>query len=334
MTRCLVSGIGGFVGCHVMAHILHNTDWEIIGIDSFRHKGKTDRVAQEIEARPHWRSRVTILTHDLLAPISEQLDRRIGKIDYVLNIASESHVDRSIDDPRPFIENNVALMLTMLEWLRQHPEVEALIQCSTDETFGPAYETDHPESDPHRPSNPYSASKAAQEDICYAYWRTYNLPIMITNCMNMFGSFQDAEKFIPKIVRNILGDEPTTVHVSPGGVPGSRYYLHARNLADGMLFLLKNRVPVRYPADNLDRFNIVGSDEVNNIQMVEIISSMLGRGAKTEQVDYHTSRPGHDLRYGLDGTKMRELGWQLPISFEQSLRETVMWYVANPGWLQ
>ncbi len=334
MTRVLVTGIGGFVGTHLIAHIMKNTDWHVVGIDSFRHKGKTDRLADLLETYPEYRKRLTVEVHDLRAPVSPQLNDRIGAIDYVFSIASESHVDRSISEPREFIENNVSLMLTLLEWLRNHGEVKAFLQCSTDEVYGPAYDNDHPEGEPHRPSNPYSASKSAQEQICYAYWRTYGLPIMITNCMNMYGSLQDTEKYIPKIIKAIQEGKPVTAHVSPEGKPGSRYYLHVRNLCDAMLYLIQHHKPVLYPANDIDRYNIVSQDEVDNIQLANKVAAVIGKPVTIKQVDFHQSRPGHDLRYGLDGSKMRELGWKMPVSFDESLETTTKWYLEHPEWLR
>lgn len=357
--RVLLTGAGGFVGAHMLAHLMKNTNWEVVIIDSFRHHGKTDRLRDLLDTHPEYKERMTVLAHDLTVPISDTLDHSIGHIDYVLSIASESHVDRSISDPRPFIENNVSLMLTLLEWLRTRPEIKKFIQISTDEVYGPTEDgyvpckekkvcvdgnpknhkhlqpIDHAEGEPHRPSNPYSASKSAQEQICYSYWRTYNLPIVITNTMNMYGELQDTEKFVPKIIKAIIEDKPINVHVSPEGVPGSRYYLHARNQCDALLFLLNNHTPTRYPARDMDRFNVVSEDEIDNMQMVEIISGFMFKKANVVKQNFHESRPGHDLRYGLDGTKLKELGWTPPISFHDSLKSTVEWYLReeNKGWL-
>jgi dTDP-glucose 4,6-dehydratase len=332
--RALVTGIGGFVSGHLLAHIMKNTDWEVIGIDSFRHKGKTDRVNELLDTYPEYRKRLTIITHDLLAPISDQMNKSFGHLDYIFNIASESHVDRSISDPRPFIENNVSLMLTMLEFLRTRPEVETFIQCSTDEVYGPADERDHPEGEAHRPSNPYAASKSAQEQICYSYWRTYGLPIVITNTMNMIGQLQDTEKYTPKIIKAILNGDNVYAHVSPEGVPGSRYYLHARNMCDAMLFLVQNHTPALYPADDIDRFNIVSDDEIDNVTLPKWIAEIMGKDVKLKTQDFHQSRPGHDLRYGLDGGKLKALGWSPPISFKDGLETTVKWYLDHPDWLK
>lgn len=334
--RVLLTGAGGFVGAHMLAHLMKNTDWHVVIIDSFRHHGKTDRIRDLLETYPHYRERMTVISHDLTVPISEQLDDTIGHIDYVLSIASESHVDRSISHPRPFIENNVGLILTLLEWLRTRPEIKKFVHISTDEVYGPAYEHDHKEGEPHRPSNPYSASKSAQEQICYSYWRTYNLPIIITNTMNMIGQLQDTEKFVPKIIKATQEDGEINVHVSPEGIPGSRYYLHARNQCDALLYLLNNRNPTLYPAQDIDRFNIVSDIEVDNLRMVELVSDIIGKKPRIKLQNFHESRPGHDLRYGLDGNKMKELGWTPPVRFEEGLKTTVEWYLEdkNRSWLK
>lgn len=332
--KVLVTGASGFVGTHMLAHLLANTDWEVIGVDSFRHKGKSDRIRDLFTAHPDYKKRLKIIMCDLRAPISEQTDYEFGKVDYVLNIASESHVDRSISHPREFIENNSGLMLTMLEWLRKHPEVKSFIQTSTDEVFGPAETVDHPEGDPHKPSNPYAASKAAQEDLCYAYWRTYKLPIIITNTMNMIGSLQETEKYLPKIIKYIKEEKTIPVHSSSEGIPGSRYYLHVRNQCDAQLFLLKNQKPTLYPADDIDRFNIVSDDEIDNLDMLERVAKAMDvSDYNYELVDFHSERPGHDRRYGLDGNKMKKLGWKPPVPISQSLPETVRWYLDRPEWL-
>lgn len=326
----LVTGVGGFMGSHVLRHILQTTDWNVVGMDSFRHRGKTDRVSQQLEGMDS--TRYTQIRHDLTVPFSEQMKEKLSSVNYVLSIASESHVDRSITEPRPFVENNVALILTLLEWMREGSNVEKFIHISTDEVYGPAYDHNHKEGEPHRPSNPYSASKAAQEAVVYSYWRTYNLPLVITNTMNIIGEMQDTEKFIPMTIKKILAGEEVTVHVSPEGVPGSRYYLHARNQADALVYLLQNHTPTRYPATDIDRFNVVGEKEVNNLEMVELISEILGKPANVKEVDFHSSRPGHDLRYGLDGAKMESIGWKAPLSFYDSLKSTIEWTLNHKEW--
>lgn len=368
MKKVLLTGGGGFIGGHTFAHIMHNTDWHVTILDSFRHKGKTDRITEMLESHPDWRKRLTVITHDLKAPFSKQLIERIGPINYIINMASESHVDRSITDPRDFIENNVHLTLSMLEYARvlagqlQSP-LEKFIQISTDEVYGPAgeswqecrepvcpddakplgerdhkhlYSHNHKEGEPHKPSNPYSASKAAQEDICYAYWRTYDLPIVITNTMNIIGEMQDPEKFLPMLIKGIKIGRKVTIHANADGSKiGSRYYLHARNQADALLFLLKNVEFPRYADGNdIGRFNVVGEYEISNLELAQKVADILGKELRYELVDFHSSRPGHDLRYALDGSKMAALGWKAPLSFDESLKNTVEWTIAHPEWLK
>lgn len=336
METVLLTGGGGFIGAHTFAHIMHNTDWDIVIVDSFRHKGKSDRIAEMLESHPDWRARLTVITHDLKAPFSEQTIERIGKIDYVINMASESHVDRSITDPRDFIENNVHLTLTMLEYIRKNP-VKKFIQISTDEVYGPAPDGhNHKEGEPHRPSNPYSASKAAQEAIAYSYWRTYDLPICITNTMNIIGEMQDPEKYLPMIIKSVMINSKLTIHASSDGQTiGSRYYLHARNQADALLFLLKNVEFPKYTSGmEMARYNVVGESELNNLQLAQKVADILGKELRYELVDFHSSRPGHDLRYALDGSKLAALGWKAPLSLDDSLKNTVEWTLAHPEWLR
>ena len=336
--RVLLTGAGGFVGSHTLAHILVNTDWEIVVIDSFRHKGLTDRLRQMVyDTYPEHTSRVNIFVHDLRVPISSILANQMGHIDYVINMASESHVDRSIENPRDFIENNVQLVLTMLEYAREHP-VEKFIQISTDEVYGPApIGHAHKEGEPHKPSNPYSASKAAQENICFSYWRTYGIPIVITNTMNIIGEMQDPEKFFPKTIQKVLSGDTVSIHSSPTGVVGSRFYLHARNQADALLYILKNIDVDVYSdegATSPTHLHVVGEKEIDNLTLAKSIAKYAGSPLKYELVDFHSSRPGHDLRYALDGTKLRELGWNPPVPLEQSIKKTVEWTIAHPEWVE
>ena len=331
MTTVLLTGVGGFVGSHTLRHILKTTDWHVIGLDSFRHHGKLDRVQYQLRGQD--RRRYTHLVYDLALPFSDQFIERLGHVDYVMNMASESHVERSIEDPRPFIENNVALMLTMLEWARC-ADLRAFIQVSTDEVYGPITEGGHAEGEPHRPSNPYSASKAAQEDLCYSYWRTFGVPVMVTNTMNLIGELQDVEKYVPKVMRTIADGGTVPVHASKSGQIGTRFYLHARNQADALCFLLQCHVPARYPTGDLDRFNVVSEVELDNLQVAQLVAEYMGAQLRYELTDFHATRPGHDLRYGLDGSKIAALGWKAPVEFYQSLEGTVQWSLRNPEWLR
>jgi len=303
------------------------TDWHVVGVASFKHQGDLTRINEQMDGFDSRRLKVVL--HDLQEPIPHEKALSIGKIDYVLNLASDSHVDRSITHPRTAIENNVKVILTMLEYVREHP-VEKFIHISTDEVYGAAdIGHNHVEGEPHRPSNPYSGSKAAQEDIIFSYWRTYKLPLVITNTMNIVGEMQHPEKFVPKVLENLLAGNKVVIHASPDGKPGSRFYLHARNQADALLFLLKTHTPTLYPAKDIDRFNIVGEKEMDNLEMAKLLARYAEMPLTYELVDFHSSRPGHDLRYALDGKKMKDLGWKPPVSLEDSLKQTASWYLGR-----
>lgn len=333
--RILLTGAAGFVGSHVLRHLLVNTDAEIVCPVTFRHKGVAPRLWLAMDGLDSKRV-VVAPGMDLRAPIDSVTRAQIGPIDVIMNVASESHVDRSISEAATFIRNNVELITSLLDFARQ-TKPKMFLQMSTDEVYGPAPEgVFHGEWESIRPSNPYSASKAAQEAICFSYWRTYGVPVVITNTMNIIGETQNSEKFVPKIISRILSEESVPVHVSPEGKPGSRFYLHARNLADAWLFLMDNHAAQLYPKfPEPSRFNIVGDKEINNIEMASMIADLLGEtNPDIYPVDFHNSRPGHDLRYALDGTKLRQLGWQAPISFESSVERTVSWTLNHPEWLK
>jgi dTDP-glucose 4,6-dehydratase len=253
---------------------------------------------------------------DLTIPLSDGTKKEIGKIDYILNIASESHVDNSITNPVSFIQNNINLMLNILEYARE-VKPERFIHFSSDEVYGTADDIDYKEGDRFNPGNPYSASKAAQECICYAYSNTYKLPIQITNCMNILGERQHKEKFLPLCINSIINDNELYIHSNPEKTKaGSRFYIHARNVADAILFILKN---VNETLNHIDaskgKFHIVGEKEIDNLELAKLIEKYVrmipkykNHTLKYEMVDFHSSRPGHDLRYAMSGEKMKSLG--------------------------
>lgn len=673
--RVLLTGVSGFVGSHILRHLLAHTDWEIVAPITFRHKGLPGRVASSICDHDDWVKRVSIIHCDLRAGIDHVSERIIGDVSIIMNVASESHVDRSIEEPGPFVRDNVAIVTGVLDYARR-VKPRMFFQMSTDEVYGPAPDGyASREWDVIAPSNPYSASKAAQEAIAFSYWRTYGVPVVITNCydldtrvmtdqgfkgqdelkagdrvwtldegenlvletvqrtvrmpgdgrmirikangasqlvtrnhrmmirravgsprrwqgieevtaeslltmkgrvriprtgawsgstdpvfrpyehvapetcrsgkrlpdempteqvaaifgwfisegctsgttvrfgagsaqqqetifgllagldgdpyvnsravcvanghlaalmdlsgqgaenkiipqfirdldpkylrtffhamidgdgtwygagavyytkswtlaqqmcevgmklgysaristretwnprktakseswivrmsssageverrnvteenydgdvwclsvpsgrvfverngvvslsgqtMNIIGEMQDSEKFIPKTIKAVLSGTPMTVHCDSEGRPGSRFYLHARNLADAWLWLVLNERLTwelqQYPdgSSRPSRFNIVGEREVNNIEMVNMIAGYVGRPVGVELIDFHGTRPGHDRRYALDGSKLQEIGWVPPVPLESSLKKTVEWTLAHPEWL-
>jgi dTDP-glucose 4,6-dehydratase len=336
--RVLISGAAGFAGSHLLRHLLTKTDWDIVGIASWKHKGLPERVEEAVNGIPEWRDRVTIITHDLESPIPEMTAKRIGHCDYILNLAANSHVDRSITDPAPFILNNVNVAINMLEFARKYPP-DVFLQFGTDEEYGssPLGGKGHPEWDTTLPSNPYSSSKVCQAAIAISYWRTYSVPLILTNTMNLVGESQDCEKYTSKIIKALLNDEVVTVHGTPDKI-GERNYLHARNMADAVLFILNNVKPVMYDVNAAEtvrpeRINIVGDIKLNNLELAQKIAEIMGKTLKYEFVDFHTNlRPGHDLSYSLDGTKLKNLGWTAPLSFDETLKSYIEWSLKNPRW--
>lgn len=338
MKRVLLTGAGGSIGVHTIAHIFHNTDWEIVAIDSFRHKGWCDRIVRVMQNHPDWSPRLTVLTHDMTAPFSPLLKKKIGHIDYIINMASLSDVQASIEDPVPFVRNNVDLVLNVLEYAREI-KPEAFIQISTDEVYGASHRDQaHPEWSAIVPSNPYSASKACQEALAISYWRTYNVPVVITNTMNNFGEMQQSSKYPAMLQKWIKNGETVIIHGTEGDV-GTRYYLHSRNHADALVWILKNTKPYLHQpeaVDKPDRYNIVGDAQLSNLELAEIIARLMGKNLsfKYEMVDFHSTRPGHDKHYGLDGAKLKNLGWNPPLDFESSLKNTIEWQERNPEWME
>lgn len=339
MEKCLLTGAGGFVGSHLLRHLLMTTDAKIVCPVTFSHKGLAERIASSLCDRDD-QHRVDIIHWDLTSPPSPMTLRAVEGCDVIMNVASESHVDRSIEDPFEFILNNTALTLRMLDLARViRPKV--FLQMSTDEVYGPAYgDRLHREWSTILPSNPYSASKAGQEAHAFAYWRTYGVPVIITNTMNIIGEMQDEEKYFPMIVRNLVLGRTITVHASPEGTPGSRFYLHARNLADAWCWLAKKVTSgeweIRTPQQNAQlppRFHVVGEREVRNDELVNLIGGILGVKPSMKFVNFHESRPGHDLRYALDGSKIRQAGWYPPVALDASIKKSVAWYLDNPDWI-
>ncbi len=344
MTRILLTGAAGFAGHHFLDHILVTTDWQVTATASFRHRGKADRITAVLDSRPGSRDRVDVLIHDLTAPFSAQSAYRIAGpgLDFIVAYAAESHVDRSIADPVPFVTNNVAVILNTLELARQ-VRPRAVVVITSDEVYGPEHPAagPHPEWDVILPSNPYAGSKAAQEAISISYWRTYGVPVILVNCMNMCSERQAAEKYVPMLIRAISRGERVTVHGKPGDI-GTRGWLHARSLADGICFLLNRHPPAMFPAhappgapasDRPDRYNIAGPDRISNLELAEMIAAIIGKPLRYRLAEPDSSRPGHDLHYGLDGAKMAALGWKPPVSFAESLEHTVRWTLKNPEWL-
>lgn len=328
MKNIIITGGAGFIGHHTVEHLIRKTDWNIIIIDKLSYASNGLNKLKSANLLDN--SRIKMFTWDLNIPLSIGIKQEIGQdINYILHIAAESDVNRSIADPVPFVQNNINSTLYMLEYAKELPNLEKFYMFSTDETRGvPEGNYAFKETDSFNPRNPYSASKAACEMLCMAYANTYKIPVMISEMVNAIGERQHVEKFVPKVIKTLLDDDELIVHADPTStIPGSRYYIHARNTADAILFLLDN-------GSINESYNICTFDEIDNLSMALKIADIVGKPLKYKLVDFHSERAGHDLIYRLDGTKLRNLGWKPPVNFEESLYKTVTWYLKHTEWLK
>ena len=338
MKRALITGGAGFIAHHLIGQILERTDWEIISLDRLDYSGNLNRLHDlMLTFDPEVRKRVKIVHHDLKAELNPLVRSEVGNVDYIIHLAAGSHVDRSIDYPMEFVMDNVVGSVNILEFARTQKDLERFVYFSTDEVFGPAPDgIKYKENDRYNSTNPYSATKAAAEEIAVAYENTYGLPIYITHTMNVFGERQHPEKFIPMCIKRARDGESVTIHSdSTKTIPGSRHYIHAEDVADAVLFLLdyEGEFEKTWGGAKCPKFNIVGSEELNNLELATIIAEAQGKELKYEMVDFHSSRPGHDLRYALDGDKMKKLGWQPAKSVRERIAEVTKWTLDNKRWI-
>lgn len=325
--NCLISGGAGFIAHHLISLLLERTDWNIISLDRLDFSGNLNRL-QDILKNTSESHRVKIVHHDLKAPINPMIADAIGEVDYILHLAAGSHVDRSIQYPLEFVMDNVVGTCNILDFARTQ-NLKRFIYFSTDEVFGPAPGgIKYKENDRYNSTNPYSATKAGGEELAVAYENTYGVPVYITHTMNVFGERQHPEKYIPMCIRRIRDGERVTIHSdSTKTIPGSRHYIHAIDVADALHFLLKHESTEKCP-----KFNIVGACELNNLELAQIIADAQAKPLDFEMIDFHSSRPGHDLRYALCGEKMKDLGWQ-PSDVTDRIRDVVEWSLAHDEWL-
>jgi dTDP-glucose 4,6-dehydratase len=383
MRTILITGAAGFVGHHMVEHLLKNTEDKIIGVDCLNYSGTWDRLrdvdvpfripaeftyTQQKEERgvisAYNHPRFTPLVYDFRQPAEPNLVKELSEVTHILHMGAESHVDHSIDNPMKFAMSNVVGTINMLNLARELKNLELFLYFSTDEVFGPAplitidpgnqshgiptkYLKGFSETDVHDPKNPYAASKSAAEQFVTSYANTYGLPCIITRQMNIFGERQHPEKFIPLCINAAINGGKVSIHATPDKKQaGMRHYIHGRNVADAHLFLL-NKQPwlsnSQFPK-HVESYHIVGELEVDNLTLAKTINeytqilaqaeNIVTLGAELEMVDFHSSRPGHDLRYALNGSKMKGIGWQPPKTFHQSLKSTIKWSLRNMRWLQ
>jgi dTDP-glucose 4,6-dehydratase len=242
-----------------------------------------------------------------------------------------------------FVMDNVVGTCNILNFAREKKDLKRFIYFSTDEVFGPAPAgVNYSEKERYNSSNPYSATKAGGEELAVAFENTYKLPVFITHTMNVFGPRQHPEKYIPMCIRKVRDNDTIFIHSDKTKtIPGSRFYIHGSDVADAIYFLLNlneeqlNSVYLPdYGGAKCPKFNIVGKEEIDNLQLAKYIANCQDKELKYEMIDFHTSRPGHDLRYALSGEFMKSLGWTPKFSLRERIKEVVDWSMANQEWIE
>ncbi|GEN24188.1 dTDP-glucose 4,6-dehydratase [Halomonas cupida] len=338
VTTVFVTGGAGFIGSAVVRELLRRDNIRVINLDKLTYAGNVDSL-REVGGSPHH--------HFVQADItdSEHLNQLFEEFqpDIVMHLAAESHVDRSIDGPSEFIQTNIIGTYHLLEAARsywnnlkqQQPERSFRFHhISTDEVYGDLEgpEDLFTETTPYAPSSPYSASKASSDHLVRAWGRTYGLPVVITNCSNNYGPYHFPEKLIPLMILNALAGKPLPVY---GDGKQVRDWLYVEDHARALIKVAMEGV-------NGETYNIGGHNEKQNIEVVQTLCSLLEELAPakpngithyTDLITYVQDRPGHDLRYAIDASKIeRELGWTPQETFESGLRKTVQWYLENEDW--
>lgn len=339
MNRVLITGGAGFIAHHVIDHILKNTDWEIISLDRLDFSGNLNRLHEVISDYPNeQQSRVKVVFHDLKAELNPMICDSIGQVDYILHLAAGSHVDRSIQYPMEFVMDNVVGTVNILEFAKKQKQLKRFVYFSTDEVFGPAPKgVKYSERDRYNATNPYSASKAGGEEMCIAFENTYSMPIVITHTMNVFGERQHPEKYIPMCIQKIRDGETIQIHSNAEKTEaGTRHYIHAKDVADGLMFVLNidiSNLEKDFGGAKCPKFNLVGPEEVDNLSLAKMIAEVQNKELMYEMVDFHSQRPGHDLRYAMSGDYLKSLGWEPKIKFSERVKEVVQWTLHNNRWL-
>ena len=313
--KLLVTGGAGFIGSNFILHMMNsNQDVEIINLDILTYAGNLSNL-KSVERNPGY----TLIKGDICSPhiVNSILDNH--RIDAIIHFAAESHVDRSITDASEFVRTNVLGTFNLLECARHHP-VGKFIHISTDEVYGSAMKGSFAENDILSPSSPYSASKAGSDLLALSYFKTYNLPVIITRCTNNFGPYQYPEKLIPLFVTNLIEGKKVPVY---GTGKNIRDWIHVRDHCRAVEFVLNKGNPGEI-------YNIGGGNEKTNIEITKKILTLLKKD--DSMIEYVTDRPGHDFRYSLDCSKLSKMGWRPRYSFEGGLQDTVDWYSTNEWW--
>ncbi len=329
--KLLITGGAGFIGSAVVRQAIA-AEHQVVNLDALTYAACLDNVASVCDSPLYAFEHADIRDPDALTRIFNQ-----HKPDAVMHLAAESHVDRSIDGPAAFIETNINGTYQLLEAARAYwqaegePEGFRFQHISTDEVYGTLGATGmFTEDTPYAPTSPYSASKASSDHLVRSWHETYGLPVVITNCSNNYGPYHFPEKLIPVVILKALAGEPIPVY---GDGKNIRDWLYVEDHADALLRVLTKGTLGR-------TYNIGGENEVTNIALVRTICAILDTKRPTDtpyaaQIIFVTDRPGHDLRYAIDPTRIRtELGWRPSVTLEQGLEITVQWYLDNKKWWQ
>lgn len=329
--KILITGGAGFIGSAVV-RLAVQRGHEVVNVDALTYAANLASISEAANSSLYSFEQADIRDRQALDGIFGTHDP-----DAVMHLAAESHVDRSIDGPGAFVETNILGTYNMLEAARSHwmaqgkPERFRFHHISTDEVFGSLGETGKfTETTPYDPRSPYSASKAGSDHLVRAWHETYGLPVVLTNCSNNYGPYHFPEKLVPVVILRALAGEPIPVYGDGGNV---RDWLYVEDHADALLLVLDK-------GQNGESYNIGGENEATNIDLVRTICAHMDElnpaGAPHERlISFVTDRPGHDRRYAIDPTRIRnELGWSPSVTVEEGLRRTVEWYLANRDWWQ
>ena len=317
-----------------MRYVIKNTDCNVVNIDNLTYAGNLESVADVSQDDRYIFEKVDICDKQKIESLFQKY-----KPDTIFHLAAESHVDRSIDGPAEFIDTNIIGTYTLLEVTREYlsknngrnTEDFKFIHVSTDEVYGSLGRKGYfSESSPYQPNSPYSASKASADHLARAWYHTFDMPVIVTNCSNNYGPYQYPEKLIPVVILNALQGKPIPIYGKGDNV---RDWLYVDDHVRGLLTVLEKGRPG-------ETYNIGGNAEMMNIDIVRKICSLLDELVPEPVVNKHEElitfvkdRPGHDKRYAIDATKIRsELGWQPRETFESGIRNTVQWYIKNLEW--